>query len=80
MLGNRRPPPHIVFALSLLLGLLAGAAAVRYGLAENWLWTAVWGVVALWLLTDAGRAFGWMQAARRSAEQKGTQPPGPPRP
>ncbi|UFA50568.1 hypothetical protein [Deinococcus radiophilus] len=69
MLGKRRPPPHIVFYFSLLLGVLALIPAYRYAMAENWLPTALWGAVAIWLMVDAIRSYGWMKNAQTQAEQ-----------
>ncbi|MCP2015341.1 hypothetical protein L1280_002503 [Deinococcus sp. HSC-46F16] len=58
---GRRVPPHIVFALSVLLAVLCAIPAVRYGLAENWLPALIWGAVAVWFAVDAVRSYGWRQ-------------------
>lgn len=83
MLGNRRPSPQLILVLSLLLALGAGVIAYRYGMAQNWLWTAVWGIVAVWLLIDVWRAYGWTKNGRPLQEAgpaRQTPPPPPPAP
>jgi len=56
---GRRVPPHIVFALSLLLAVLCAVVAVRYGLADRWLPAVLWGAVAVWFGADAVRSYRW---------------------
>ena len=80
MLGRRRPPPQVIFAFSLLLAALAGFAAYRYGMAENWVPTALWGAIALWLLVDAFRAFGWMKNGRNLPPEPSQAPRPAPQP
>ncbi|WP_102125558.1 hypothetical protein [Deinococcus planocerae] len=61
---GRRVPPHIVFALSVVLALLCAVPAVRYGLTARWLPALLWGAVAVWFAVDAVRAHGWRQQQR----------------
>lgn len=68
MFGNRRVPPRIVFALSLLLAVICLAVAWRYGCVENWLPTALWGGVGVWFALDALRAYGWTRQSSRTAQ------------
>lgn len=80
MLGNRRPSPQVILLFSVLLSVLAGIAAYRYAMAENWLFTAIFGVLALWLLADAWRAYGWSKNGRPMAEQPSEIPRPAPKP
>lgn len=58
---GRRVPPHVVFALSLVLALLCGVAAYRYLRAENWLPGLLWAAAAVWFAVDAVRAHRWRE-------------------
>lgn len=61
MFGFKRPDPQLVFLFSLLAVLLSGFAAVRYGMAQNWLPTALWGVLTLVFINDARVSWGRVQ-------------------
>ena len=80
MFGNRRVPPHLVLAFSLLLGGLCGVGAFFAFRSGSWGWAGLAGVLAVWFVVDAVRAYGWQQARRQHAgKQQADRPvaPGP---
>lgn len=73
MFGNRRVPPHIVFAFSLLLGVLCAVRAFFAVQSESWLWAGLAGVLAVWFTVDAVRSYGWNQNKKRLAAERAAQ-------
>ncbi|MFC4639134.1 hypothetical protein [Deinococcus hohokamensis] len=70
---GRRVPPHIVFALSLVLAVLCALWAYAAWRAGSLIWAGVAGVLAIWLAVDAVRAYGWAQEKRRLEAEKRRQ-------
>ncbi|GGM17938.1 hypothetical protein [Deinococcus aerophilus] len=65
MFGNRRVPPHLVLAFSVLLGALCGAGAFFAFRSGSWVWAGLAGVLAVWFVVDAVRAYSWVQNSKR---------------
>ncbi|WP_261664305.1 hypothetical protein [Deinococcus sp. Marseille-Q6407] len=79
MLGKRRPSPLVILVLSLLLGVLTAALAYRAASAGSWLPAVLWGLLTVWLVADALRAFGWTKHGRSlNPPAQATQRPAPP--
>lgn len=70
---GRRVPPHIVFALSLVLAALCVVPAVRYGLGGRWLPALLWAALAVWFAVDAARSYSWAQNKKRLDAEKRAQ-------
>lgn len=70
MFGNRRVPPHLVLAFSVLLGALCGVWAFFAVRSESWPWAAVAGGLAVWFAVDAVRSYGWNENRKRLAAEK----------
>ncbi|CAM3367540.1 hypothetical protein DEDE109153_13585 [Deinococcus deserti] len=70
---GRRVPPHIVFALSLLLAVLCAGWAVLAWRADSLVWAGVATLLAVWLAVDAVRSYGWAQEKKRQDAEKRRQ-------
>lgn len=70
---GRRVPPHIVFALSLLLAALCAVWAAYAWRAGGLLWAGLAGVLTVWFAVDASRAYRWAQEKRRLEAEKRRQ-------
>lgn len=70
---GRRVPPHIVFALSLMLAVACAAGAVATFGAGRTFWTVLLAVLAVWFAVDAFRSFSWAQAKKRLDAEKAAQ-------
>jgi hypothetical protein len=71
MFGNRRVPPHLVLAFSALLGVLCGLGAFLAVRSDSWGWAGLAGLLAVWFVVDAVRAYGWV---RNSKQQPAATP------
>ncbi|MVN87943.1 hypothetical protein GO986_14375 [Deinococcus sp. HMF7620] len=70
---GRRVPPHIVFALSLLLAALCAWAAYAGLTSGRTIWGAVAAVLAVWFVVDAVRSYSWAQNKKRQDAEKAAQ-------
>ncbi|UBV42781.1 hypothetical protein LAJ19_00650 [Deinococcus taeanensis] len=62
---GRRVPPHIVFALSLVLAALCAWGAYAGLRSGHVVWGALAAIFAVWFVVDALRSYRWAQARRR---------------
>ncbi|MFC4427857.1 hypothetical protein [Deinococcus navajonensis] len=70
---GRRVPPHIVFALSLLLAVLCAVWVTAAWRAGSLIWAGVAGVLTVWFAVDAARSYRWAQEKRRLDAEKQRQ-------